>query len=44
MTRIFINGREVRRDDLDKYEIKSEDVKRILSEKISNSIRKEVGN
>lgn len=34
MTRIFINGQEVRRDDLRKYEIISEGIRRILSEKI----------
>lgn len=37
MTRIFINGQEVRREDLGKYEIKSEDVKRILAEKIKGA-------
>lgn len=34
MLRVFINGQEVRREDLSKYEIKSEDVKRILAEKV----------
>lgn len=34
MTRVFINGKEVRRKDLSKYEIKSEEVKRILAEKL----------
>lgn len=34
MTRVFINGQEVKKEDLYTYEIKSEDVKRILSNKI----------
>lgn len=34
MVRVFIGGKEVRKEDLGKYEIKSERVKRILAEKI----------
>lgn len=34
MTRIFIGGKEVRKEDLGKYEIKSEKVKRILLSKL----------
>lgn len=43
MTRIFVNGKEVRREDLGKYEIESEDVKRILSEKLSESNERQAG-
>lgn len=43
MTRIFINGKEVRRNNLSQYEIKSEDVKRIFSEKLSNSGKRQAG-
>lgn len=32
MTRVFINGKEIRKEDLGKYEIKSENVKRIIRE------------
>ena len=37
MTRVFIGGKEVCKEDLGKYEIKSEKVKRILAEKISEA-------
>ena len=34
MVRVYINGREVRREDLKKYEVKSEVLQRIISDKI----------
>lgn len=37
MVRIFIGDKEVRREDLEKYEIKSEAVKRIISQNASDS-------
>lgn len=43
MTRIFINGQEVCREDLSKHEIKSEDAKRIFAEKLSESTEKKAG-
>lgn len=41
MTRAFIGGKEVRKEDLGKYEIKSEKVKRILAEKICEAKKKD---
>lgn len=40
MTTVYVNGVVVKKEDLDKIEIKSETVKRIISEKISG--RKEI--
>lgn len=36
MVKIFINDQEVRREDLSQYEVKSDEVKRILNGKIKN--------
>lgn len=41
MTKIFINGHEVRREDLSQYEVKSDEVKRILASKIKEREERE---
>ena len=43
MVRVFINGREVSKNDLQQYEIKSESVKRIFLEKIAVKGQKKAG-
>lgn len=43
MVRIFINGQEVHKEDLSKYEIKSEDVKRILLGNLPKANKKQTG-
>lgn len=41
MVRVYVNGVEVKKEDLEKIEIKSETVKRILADKVSD--KKKVG-
>lgn len=37
MIKIYVNGQEVTKEDLSRIEIQSEEIKRILSEKLTKS-------
>lgn len=39
MVKIFVNGKEVTKEDLSKIEIRSGEIKRILSDKLTNDKR-----
>lgn len=41
MLRVYINGKEVRREDLGEYVVKSDVLQRIISEKIRGERRRE---